>query len=261
MTPRAYVTNFTISLGPIQLVGRLLPLIQSERARGANKFRQVVPDTDVPVLAKQRYIADGADEADAPTLYTARDLVYALETDDGLAFVSAEDVAEARKSDLPLNVCNVTIHPAETVNDCLFPADNSYVFEPALANEHYAALVSAVADPRFVFLAAMNLRNHEGLFRIVVHNDALVVQKMYWPEDLNEIDLPDVETTPQLVNAVSAMVSALMVDFDPESYTSGVREKVAAINSGEVFSPEAAIAEAEGANLMDLLAGYAEELR
>lgn len=259
MAPRAYVSTFAINLGPIQLLGKLLPLVKSEKARGASKFRQVIPDTEVPTLAKQRYIAEGTEDNESPTIYTQRDLVYALETDDGLSFVDPDEVTEARSSDLPLNVCSVTIHPTVEVQEHLYPASSSYVFEPLMANDHYAALLGAIDNPDFTFLAATNLRNNEGLYRLHVHNSTLVVQKMYWPEDLNEIEVAESESTDELTGAVAGMVEAMVTEFDPETYTSTTREKIAAVEGGETFSPEATVAEAEGSDLLDLLAGYAEE--
>lgn len=231
--PRAYVSAFTLSLGLLNVTGKLFPVVISNRTR-VNAFKRVCPDREVPTTVAQRYVA--TDEADSPnpTLYAPSDLRLAKELDDGtLTFVDEDEVEAARTSDLPLNVAEVSVHPARDVDGRIWsdPNGGAYVFQPATTNEHYAALVEAVGTDEHVFLGVANIRNSESFFRLRAWNGHLVVEKILWPEEVNEYEPVEVTTNSKLAAAITEMVRGLEEDFDPENYTSSTREKLTALTT------------------------------
>lgn len=104
--------------------------------------------------------------------------------DGTLVPVEAEKITETKKSELAKDVINLTVHDADVVNDSLFPADtNAYVFEPDFSdpvNIQWHSLITALLaeHPEFAYVGICNLRNNEGLFRIVLWRDRLVVQRL-----------------------------------------------------------------------------------
>lgn len=255
---RKFVSALTITLGPIQMIGSLYPLVKTEKATGP-KFRKVIPDTETPVLARQVYVAENEIDADNPRLYTQDALGLALETADGLAFVDRDDVADARRSELPLNLVNVTVHRADALTWNPQPTGTLYAFVPNTASEHYAALVDALSDGDYTFLSVANVRNVEGLFRLIVLDRVIVMQKVHWPEDLNDVDVPDIESSPELSEAVSSMIRAMASAPSDEMFVSGVRRRVAEIETGEVHVTQAPEVETR-ASLLDLVAQFAQSV-
>lgn len=231
--PRAYVGAFTLSLGLLNVTGKLFPVVISNRTR-VNAFKRVCPDREVPVPVAQRYIATDEADTDNPTIYAPAELRMAKELDDGtLAFVDEAEIEAARTSDLPLNVAEVSVHPARDVDGRIWsdPNGGAYVFQPTTTNEHYAALVEAVGSDEHVFLGVANIRNTESFFRLRAWNGHLVVEKILWPEEVNEYEPVEVTTNSKLAAAITEMVRGLEEDFDPESYTSTTREKLTALTA------------------------------
>lgn len=254
-TPRAYVSSFTLSLGLLNVTGKLFPVVISNRTR-VNAFKRVLPNTETPRPVKQVYIdAEEDTERFSGDLYTPGELVMAKELDDGtLAFVDEAEIEAARTSDLPLNVAEVSVHPARDVDGRIWsdPSGGAYVFQPATTNDHYAALVEAVGSDEHVFLGVANIRNSESFFRLRAWNGHLVVEKILWPAEVNEYEPVEVTTNSKLGAAITEMVRGLEEDFNPEDYTSTTREKLTALTAslGEgtapVVKPKAATSEETG---------------
>lgn len=255
---RKYASDFTVTLGPIQMVGSLYPLVKSDHARGS-RFRRVVPNTDTPTLARQVYVAENEIDADQPRLYNQSDLGYAIETVDGLAFVDRDEVTEARTSTLPLNLCDVSVHRSTALNWDPQPTGTIYAFVPNVANEHYAALRDALCDPDYIYLSVANVRNAEGLFRLTVMDHMVVMQKLHWPEDLNDVDSPDVESSPELSEAVASIVRAMASMPSDDMYVSGVRQRVEAVQAGEVHVPDQTERHSPRSSLLEALQEFLPE--
>lgn len=226
--PRSYVSEFQVRVGPINALGKLVKLTKSASTSNADveKFVSVTP-TDPPQPVKQRYVVD----PDNPTeLWTSGELHKARELEDGtLVRVSDDDVKEARKSKLPLNVFQATVHPIEDVEQGTYPGDNAYAFVPRQEDEYFAALVALVRDSGKAFIAQTNVRNFESLYRLVVWNDMIVLQKLLYPEDLNEFAPTTVEAPEAITQAAEGMLERIVQEFDPADYRSASRERLAAL--------------------------------
>lgn len=230
-TPRAYVGAFTINLGLIQVTGKLLPVVIPNRTR-VNQFRRVLPDRDEPTLVQQVYI--GADETteEHEKVYTTAELLSAKELDDGtLKFVDKDEVDEARTSDLPLNLAEVKVFRASDVDGRIWtdPNGGAFVFMPQASNDHYAALVEAIDSGEHVFLGVANIRNSESFFRLRTWAGNLVVEKILWPDEVNEFEEIEVTSSSRLAGAITEMVRGLEDEFDPEQFQSSTKTALAAL--------------------------------
>lgn len=261
-TPRAYVSEFTLRVGPINALGKLVKLTKT-KANENNQFVSLCPDCDLTNeyrRVSQQYIC-AHDEDHGP--FVQRELtVKGRDIGDGVfARVSADEVAAARTSELPLNLFDATVHPKADVEAATYSDDNAYVFVPRVADEYFAVLVKMIEDDDNAFVAMANVRNSEGFFGLRVWNGQIVLQKLLWPEDLNEFDVNDTEASDDLFEAAKLMLGRISAPFDADTYRSGVRDRLSAINDAMTGdSPEARVerASAPATNLLAALESFGQ---
>ena len=242
---KAYVSKFTIRLGPISMIGRLISLPKPGQKQKKYPFVLSTPNGD-PV--SQRYI----NENDPTVLYTSDELHRAVKKPDGtLVPVEAEKITETKKSELAKDVINLTVHDADVVNDSLFPADtNAYVFEPDFSdpvNIQWHSLITALLaeHPEFAYVGICNLRNNEGLFRIVLWRDRLVVQRLMYPDEINdhgalEKDLQGNVDSAAVAKAVK-MLAKLNTPFVADEYVNTTRENLLALTAAITESSDGTV--------------------
>jgi len=228
--PRAYVGSFTIHFGPATTTGRLLPVRSAE---SAPKLHYCTPGGE-PV--KQCYI-----DADGKT-YFHDELGRATMDDDGnLIPIDRDAVDQAKASDLPLNILNITAHNSEDIDRFLFPSNNNaYIFDPVIKNgkniiddpvnqQWHDFLNVIIRDSGAVFIGRCNLRNHEGLFRLSHYQGYLTVQKMLYPEDLNQYEPVHPELDALVRDKALAVVRNLVQAFDPSEYSNVIAERLSQV--------------------------------
>lgn len=222
---KAYVSEFRIAVGPVTTTGALVKIDKTDKT---GSYVSVCPDcTTEPTKPRQAYICDACESQ-----HTIGELLKAKEIDGELKFVSKEQITEAKTSDLPKNVLKVTVHPSDEVWEQTYGVGgNAYVFVPAAADEYYATLVALVADPGRTYLGVCNLRNSEGLFRLQVWRDQLVVQKIAWPDEIDALEAPELTVDEEIVKFAKEFVDRITVPFDASSYKSTVKDKLATINA------------------------------
>lgn len=218
--PRSYVSEFTVSVGPVNVLGKLVG-VKATGSGDEAKFVSVCPDCPAPTKPAQRYIcATGHD-------HPMGELLKAKELDDNtLAFVPKESLEDARKSALPLNVMRCTVHPAAEVEAATFPSDSAYVLVPRNRDEYHDLLVKLVEDSGKAFVAQINLRNHEGFYRLSVWKGSLVVQRLYWPGEVNEFEAYTTNIERPVFNAAVGMIERVEEPFDADTYVSTSKERL-----------------------------------
>lgn len=250
---RKYVSVFEVSIGPVNLVGALYG-VKATGTSDENSFVSVCPDcTDTPVKPKQTYICDDGHS------HPIGELLKARADDDGtLAFVDSEEVKAARTSDLPLNVMRCTVHPAEVVEAATFPSDSAYVLVPRNRDEFYDLAVTMVAHSDKAFVAQCNVRNHEGFYRLTNWRGSLVIQRLYWPSEVNIFDAHDVEVKKDVYNAALGMVERIEQEFDPYNYIATTKSKLEALTPGAAPAAKASksATAAQSADLLSMLSSF-----
>lgn len=218
--PRSYVSEFTISVGPVNALGALVG-VKATGAGDETKFVSVCPECPTPTKPSQRYICTTGHDHPMGELLKAREL-----DDKTLAFVPKESLEDARKSALPLNVMRCTVHPATEVEAATFPSDSAYVFVPRNRDEYHDLLVRLVDDSGKAFVAQTNVRNHENFYRLSTWNGSLVIQRLYWPSEVNLFGSFDATIDKPVFNAAVAMIERVEEPFDPDTYVSTSKERL-----------------------------------
>ena len=226
----SYVSAFVIHIGPATVAGRLVGIRNPEPKE--EKTSLVSPAGEV---VKQVY------RTDLGEIFERSELGNAVIDEDGATKVlDAEALKAARESVLPKNIMNVTVHPRADVDDQIFPSDNNaYVFYPDAndpANKLWAdALTTAIAKDDMAYMGVVNLRNHEGLFRLSVWRGHMIIQKMLYPEMLKPHEFAPIEDT-VTSKKLAAVMAELVTPFVPEEYQDSIAkakaEVVAAAEAG-----------------------------
>lgn len=254
--PRAYVGSFTVRLGNLTTQGRLLPVRQKIRSQ----YSLCTPGED-PQPVRQCYIDSNE------KVWFESELGRAEKDSDGVLHpVDPEQVAAAKKSDLPLNYLSLTAHPVEDIDTSLFPADsNAYVFDPVIKNSSGKVMENPVNKglhdlfnvlvrdhPELAFIGRCNLNNYEGVYRVLLHQGFMTLQKQLHPEEINQyefMDRPTVKATDRAKG--EKILSALIAPYDDATYTDTVAARLADISS-EDFDPQAALERANAPMEIDL---------
>lgn len=178
-----YASDFTIKFGPLSVRG-LLSGVRKSKDSTRPVFHLISPDGNA---VEQKYL-----DTVTKKLHDSDDCDRFYEEAGQITVLDNETLKEIKKSLLPKNIINVTVHPLVDVENQVYPDDNQgYLMYPNTddpANvEVYGAFVAAVsASTDKAFLGVCNLQGHEGLFRISVWRGRLVFQKQSYPGDLKE---------------------------------------------------------------------------
>ena len=232
--PKAYASQVTIHFGNCTTTGALYPVRTTSTTP---KFKLATPDAK-PV--EQVYRDEDGKVWEKDVL--KRGLFNAEEQ---FELVSDNVVEEAKESQLPLNIFNLTAHPKEDVDRFVFPSTNqAYILRPMVKNsknkevkdpvniQWYDFVNVLLRDSDVALLGICNLQNHEGLFRLGLYQGWITVQKQLYPEELNQYG----DYTPTLDYAVrekAVEVSRRAAQkFDAAEYVDHIAERLAAIKPG-----------------------------
>lgn len=175
-----------------------------------------------------------------------RDIAKGYETDDGqMVVLTDDDVAE-----LPLSTSKeIAVErfvPVEQISPMLF--DKVYYLEPEKsALKPYALLRSALEESGRVAVVTVALRTRQTVAILRVHDDALVLQALLWPDEVREPDFAVLGETTDVTDAERSMaamlVESLSGDFEPEAFEDGYEQAIKAVvraklDGGEVTQPQ-----------------------
>ena len=242
---RAYVGQLTVHFGPATTTGSLLPVQGPDRSPD---IKLCTPDGR-PV--KQVYKDDNG------TFYEWDALGRAVVDEDGnYEMIDLDVLKAAKESTLPKNVMSVSAHPTDEVTAHLHPSDHkSYILTPVIKGDKnkvkpdpindkwYDFITTVVRDAEGItFLSLANVRGHEGLYRFGIYQGHLMLQRMLWPEDLNQFEQIRPELKPTEHEKALRIAAKMVEHFDPASYSDRTPERVKiALASGaapEIAEPE-----------------------
>lgn len=271
---KAHVSDFTIKVPvhPFSLAthGKLVGVHASEPKEAKSKL--VSPDEKhEPVL--QFYIPESAalgESIPRDRMYTRGECEIANITKDQLTGVTSvtalpkEALEEAKKTDLPKNLMNVTIHSPEEADKMMFPLKDhqSFVFYPALKDpddQKNHDIILELLKRGFAMCSIVNVQNHEGLYRLTVWRDRIVLVRQAYPEAINPHEAPEQASTATtaFVDKIAKRLTADLTPIDPDTYRDRiVAAKIAvkdAVENGEAI-PEKEKAAAPVSNLDELAA-------
>lgn len=130
--------------------------------------------------------------------------------------------------------------------DCMY-YDKSYYLEPEEAgHKAYALLMKVLEDRGVIGMASIALRNKESLCALRPLESMLVLETLYYPDEIREreLSLPDMRVNDRELAVAGTLVDALEEPFDPSRYHEHYREALLELihsktEGREVVAPEA----------------------
>lgn len=237
MPVRSYASAVTMRLGIATTVGRLAPIRVSRSKK--TEFKLCTP-TAKPV--RQVYIDDDGN------IFEKDQLGRAIEQDGVLVPVPLDKVNDAKVSELPLNIMELTVHRRDEIDRFLFPSDNNaYIFEPVRktpkgkvindpVNTQWYEFINVVLrdNPGVALLGKMNLQGFEGLFRLGLYQGLITVQKQLYPEELNQFEFATPELDEETRRLAVAASETLLAEFEPGDYQNNIQARLEAIQAGDI---------------------------
>ncbi len=242
---RPYVSGLKVTLGLLSTVGNVLN-VKRPNAGVEEKFKHACPaHPDTPHGVTQRYIcAEGLDDE----LYATGDLLKGKETDDGWVLVSPEDVAKVRASALPEKTLELQAHPYTPL--ATFASGGAYIFQPDSADQFYSTLLLLVDENGVVvtesgaqmIVGLVSFRkNTESFVRVERWGEQLVLRELIRPEDIDTFEPLEISVESKVLDMAKQLLDAQSEEFDPETYKSSVRDRIAALvegaEGGEAIAP------------------------
>jgi Ku protein len=203
------------------------------------------------------------EEAEVPWNETARGYEYAK----GQYVVLTDEDFE--KLPLPSrHTIDISAFVEEAEIDPVF-FEKSYYLEPGeRAQKPYALLLKALEQKRLTAIATVTMRNKEQLCAIRAHNGVLMLETLYYPDEVRkhtEIDVESVRVSDKELDMASTLIELLRKPFEPEEYHDHYREAleelIEAKLEGKEVVTEPAAAETKVIDLADALRRSVEAAR
>lgn len=226
MSQKPYVSEVTLALGPMEVVGGVYPPAVTNASK-EERLVLVCPGCEDTHKVEQFYqCPDVADH-----IFKMGELDKAKDVDGELVRVSAEEAAAARESELPKNVLDIRIHTAEEIKGKTLPSGSTYVYRPKSGAKFYGVLIDLIQKrPDLVFMGHMNLRGKDKFMKVdVALNGQLVLEEMMWPEDVDFYAPPEADYKESLLDIAEQMVDQQVTPFDPDEYVKASKQRIAAL--------------------------------
>ncbi len=200
---------------------------------------------------------------------TKDDLVRAFEYEKG-AYVQFTD-EELANVEIETSHTVEVVHFTATENiDPIYYQRSYYLAPDELGIKAYALLRKALAKSDRVAVAKVAIRDKERLATLRVRENTLVLETMYWPDEIREARFAeiekDIETSEQDYKMASMLIDSLTEDFEPEQYRDRYRDALMAavgekIEGREVVAPAAPEEAPQVVDLTEALKRSLEEVK
>lgn len=190
---------------------------------------------------------------------------YEYERDRYVVFTQEELEAMKPASSRTIEILQFT--PLEQIDPIYFQRAYYLAPDPSGAKA-YALLARAMKDQNTVALCKIAIREKEHLATLRLRGDVMVLETMWWPDEIREVSLEDFdiddlpEPRKQEVQMAQTLIENLTEDFDPSQYADTYRERVMAAVKQKVEGEEITIADdgEEPAAVLDLMAALKQSV-
>jgi DNA end-binding protein Ku len=122
----------------------------------------------------------------------------------------------------------------------------------------YALLREAMSQDAKVGIAKVSFRDKEHLAALRFRDDAFVLETMYWPDEIRQVDFGDVDVDltvrDQELEMARQLIGNLTAEWDPASFTDDYREALMKIVEAKINGEEVEVVTAEPtAKVVDLM--------
>ena len=237
-----------ISFGLVTIPVGLYPAREDKRP----KFKQL-RDSDHSAI-KYRRVAE-SDGEEVPY----EKIVKGYEIDKGRFVVfTSEELSDAISGITGGVVDVVQFVKAEEIDPIYYR--NAYYLAPEKTGiKAYRILLDALRDRGMIGLAKAAIREREYLATIRAQDDVIIMETMYWPDEIREPAFDtleeDVEIRAEEVKMAEMIIDNLTADFDPLAWNDETRETIEALARKKVEGEEivATAAAPQPAGVVDLM--------
>lgn len=217
---QAYVGEFEISLFPVSLTGKLFTVKRSGSAK------ETALKNVCPVCEEATPLAQSSNCPENHGPFSASEVSKAKEVNGKLLKVGKVEAESAKESPLDLNRLDLTVHPAEDVEEQTYPGANAYIFVPTNVTQQYAVLRDIVETSPWAFMGISNIKHHETLVRLQVWKGHLIVQQLLYPEDVNPIEQSQAEADGEFVLVLNDFITKSEKPFDVANYKNEMKARL-----------------------------------
>lgn len=146
--------------------------------------------------------------------------------------------------------------------------DKSYYLSPQdTGNKAYNLLRQAMNDTGKIAIAKMTIRNKQTLAALRVYKNVLVLETIFYPDEVRNVNLVPGLTEDVIVNQKELEIATKLIDnltssFEPEKYKDDYREAVQELIDKKIAGQEIEIApEAPRKNVIDLMEALQASLK
>ncbi len=240
-----------VSFGLVTIPVRLYPATTNHRP----KFRQLRREDHSRIRYRKVAEADGEE-------VPSKDIVRGYEFDKGRYVVfTAEEIEAAGYQGGPRIVDVIEFVDAAEIDPIYYRS--SYYLEPESTGlKAYSILRQALADKGRIGIAKVALRARVHLAALRARDDVLVLETMYWPDEIREAHFESLDRELEVRGSEVAMAEMLIDNltsgFDPANWTDATRERIEElarqkIEGEEIVAPETP----EPTKVVDLLEALA----
>jgi DNA end-binding protein Ku len=188
------------------------------------------------------------------------EIVKGYEYESGRYVVFSKEELDAMRPPSSRTIDVLQFTPLEQIDPIYYQRAYYLAPEPAGAKA-YALLAESMGERGVVAICKVSIRDKEHLATVRLRDGVVVLETMYWPDEIREFSLGDVgidelpEPRKQEVQMARTLIENLTEDFDPSAYTDEYRERVEEAVQAKVDGEEVAVVpeEAEPAAVVDLM--------
>ena len=216
------------------------------------KFKQLRDSDGSPIKYKRVAEVDGEE-------VPWDNIVKGYEVEKGRYVIFSDDEMEAAVSATGSKLVDVVQFVDASEIDPILYKSTYYLAPEQTGVKAYQILRAALEDKEKVALCRVSIRSKEQMATLRATDDVIVMETMYWPDEVREaafetLEEADLEVRPEEVAVAEMLVENLSKPFDPEDWVDATRERIEdmaqkKVDGEEIVAPEAP----EPTKVVDLL--------
>ena len=236
-----------VSFGLVTIPVRLYPAAASRRPR----FRQLRREDNSPIRYRKVAEADGAE-------VPRTEIVRGYEFDKGRYVVFTDEEIEAAGYQGGPRIVDVVEFVDAAEIDPIYYRSSYYLEPDSTGEKAYTILRQALAEKNRIGIAKVAIRARVHLAALRARDDVLVLETMYWPDEVRSADFENLDGDSDVraneVAMAEMLIENLTNTFNPARWTDPTRERIEElarqkIEGEEIVAPETA----EPTRVIDLL--------
>ena len=236
-----------MSFGLVTIPVRLYAATTNRRP----KFRQLRRDDHSPIRYRKVAEADGEE-------VPSGDIVRGYEFDKGRYVVFTDDEIEAAGYQGGPRIVDVIEFVDATEIDPIYYRSSYYLAPEPTGQKAYSILRQALAEKDRIGIAKVALRARVHLAALRARDDVLILETMYWPDEVRAADFEnlngELEVRSNEMAMAEMLIDNLTSEFNPAHWTDATRDRIEELAHKKIAGEEIVAPETpEPTQVVDLL--------